>query len=140
LLEYQDRVQIIFSAKQAAAGQTNQAQAAVWQQVTAAQKAAPKKPGYAAYVGHYHDAWLGNVNIFAQGNQLWLKAKRSPRLTGQVLPYDGNTRVVRWRDRSFNADACATFTLNEHGKGASIKMKPISTATDFSYDFQDLDL
>jgi hypothetical protein len=57
-----------------------------------------------------------------------------------VLPYEGSTRVVRWRDRSFNADAFATFTLNEQGRAASIKMKPISTATDFSYDFQDLDL
>jgi hypothetical protein len=41
-----------------------------------------------------------------------------------VLPYDGNIRVVRWRDRSFNADAFATFTLNEQGRAASIKMEP----------------
>jgi hypothetical protein len=57
-----------------------------------------------------------------------------------MLPYDGNTRVVRWRDRSFSADAFAIFTLNEQGRAASIKMKPVSAATDFSYDFQDLDL
>jgi hypothetical protein len=130
----------MFSAKQAAAGQTNQAQAAVWQQVAAAQKAAPKKPNYAAYVGCYHNTWLCDVNIIAQGNQLWLKAKCSPRLTGQVLPYDGNIRVVRWRDRSFSADAFVTFTLNEKGRATSIKMKPISAAADFSCDFQDLDL
>jgi hypothetical protein len=57
-----------------------------------------------------------------------------------VLLYDVNTRVVRWCDRSFDADAFATFTLNEQGRAASIKMKPISTTTDFSYYFQDLDL
>ena len=136
----QDRVQQMADiGKKMAAGNT-QTDAAVWKQVAAAQKAAPKKPDYAAYVGRYHDAWLGDVSIFAQGPQLWLKAKRAPRLTGQLLPYRGNTYVVRWRDRSFNADAFAAFTLDEQGRASSIRMKPVSAATDFSYDFQDLDL
>jgi CubicO group peptidase (beta-lactamase class C family) len=135
-----DRVQQLAEAmKQRSAG-TTQADAAVWQQVAAAQKAAPKKPDHAAYVGHYRDAWLGDVNIFAQGKQLWLKSQRSPRLTGQLLPYGANTYVVRWRDRSFNADAFAAFTLDAQGRASSIKMKPVSAAADFSYDFQDLDL
>ncbi|MEJ7663728.1 MAG: hypothetical protein WKG07_31440 [Hymenobacter sp.] len=47
---------------------------------------------------------------------------------------------MRWKARSMNADAFAAFTLDEGGRAASIKMKPISPATDFSYDFQDLDL
>ncbi|MGI4833632.1 MAG: serine hydrolase [Janthinobacterium lividum] len=136
----QDRVQEMLGTKQAAAGKTDPALAAVWLQVAAAQKNVPKKPDYRAYVGRYHDAWLGDVNIFAQGNQLWLKAKRSPRLTGQVLPYEGSTRVVRWCDRSFNADAFATFTLDAQGRAASLQLKPVSPATDFSYDFQDLNL
>ena len=38
-----------------------------------------------------------------------------------------------------DADAFATFTLDEDGKPTGFKMKPISPATDFSYDFQDLD-
>jgi CubicO group peptidase (beta-lactamase class C family) len=136
----QDRVQEMLGYKQAAAGQTDPALATVWKQVAAAQKAAPKKPDYAAYVGRYHDTWLGDVRVFAQGPQLWLKANRAPRLVGQLLPYRGTTYVVRWRDRGFNADAYAAFTLDERGRAASIKMKPISAATDFSYDFQDLDL
>jgi hypothetical protein len=48
--------------------------------------------------------------------------------------------VVRWKVRSFNADAFATFALDNLGRASSIKLKPISLATDFSYDFQDLDL
>ena len=136
----QDRVQEMLGHQQVAAGQTDQALAAVWKQVAAAQQAAPKKSDYAAYVGHYHDAWFGEVSVFAQGPQLWFKAKRSPRLTGQLLPYRGNTYVVRWRDRSFHADAYAAFTLDAQGRASSIKMKPVSAATDFSYDFQDLDL
>ncbi|MBC6606754.1 serine hydrolase [Hymenobacter sp. BT188] len=135
-----DRVQEMTDIMKTRTAGNTQADEAVWKQVAAAQKAAPKKPNYAAYVGRYNDAWLGDVNIIAQGNQLWLKAKRSPRLTGQLLPYGDNTYVVRWRDRSFNADAFAAFTLDAQGKASSIKMKPVSAATDFSYDFQDLDL
>jgi len=109
-------------------------------QVALAQKAAPKRSNYAPYVGRYHDAWFGDVTLAAQGPQLWLRAARSPRLVGQLLPYRGNTYVVRWRDRSFHADAFATFALDEQGKATSLKMKPVSEETDFSYDFQDLDL
>jgi len=91
-------------------------------------------------VGRYHDAWFGDVLVSQQGQQLWLRAVRAPRLVGQLLPYSGSTYAVRWKARSMNADAFAAFTLDEQGRATSIKMKPISPATDFSYDFQDLDL
>ena len=39
-----------------------------------------------------------------------------------------------------NADALATFTLDQKGKAQSITMKGISEFIDFSFDFQDLDL
>jgi len=113
---------------------------AVWQQVDAAQKAAPKRPSYGAYVGRYHDAWLGDVLVSQQGQQLWMRAVRAPRLVGQLLPYSGSTYAVRWKARSMNADAFAAFALDEQGKATGFKMKPISPTTDFSYDFQDLDL
>jgi hypothetical protein len=91
-------------------------------------------------VGRYHDAWLGDVNVYLQGSQLWLRAVRAPRLVGQVLPYRGSTFAVRWKARSFNADAFATFAFDDQGRATSLKMKAISPATDFSYDFHDLDL
>lgn len=136
----QDRVQEMLGYKQAMASEADKATDDAWKQVALAQKAAPKKANYSAYVGRYHDAWLGDVNVYQQGPQLWLRAVRAPRLLGQVLPYRGTTCVVRWKDRSFNADAFATFTLDDQGRAASLKMRPISPATDFSYDFQDLDL
>ena len=136
----QDRVQQMLGASQGAAAEADKALAAAWQQVALARKAAPIKPDYSAYVGRYHDAWLGDVNVYQQGSQLWLRAVRAPRLLGQMLPYRGNTFAVRWKARSFNADAFATFTLDEMGRASGLKMKPISPATDFSYDFQDLDL
>ena len=135
-----DRVQEMLGYKQAGAAESDKALADTWKQVALAQKAAPKKPDYNAYVGRYHDAWLGDVNIYAQGNQLWLKSVRAPRLVGQLLPYRGSTYVVRWKARSLNADAFAAFALDEQGRAAGLKMKPISELTDFSYDFQDLDL
>jgi CubicO group peptidase (beta-lactamase class C family) len=135
-----DRVQEMIDRLKARNAGADKTTAAVWQQVAAAQKAAPKRPSYGAYVGRYHDVWLGDVLVYQQGPQLWLKAVRAPRLLGQLLPYRGNTYAVRWKARSMNADALAAFTLDEGGRAASIRMKPISPATDFSYDFQDLDL
>ena len=135
-----DRVQEMLGYQQAGAAASDKVTAAAYKQVALTQKAAPKKPDYSAFVGRYHDAWLGDVNLYLQNNQLWLKAVRAPRLLGQVLPYRGNTYVVRWKDRSFNADAYASFALDEMGHASGLKMKPISSDTDFSYDFQDLDL
>jgi len=39
-----------------------------------------------------------------------------------------------------DADAYVIFGLDERGIATRIKMKPVSPLTDFSYDFQDLDL
>jgi CubicO group peptidase (beta-lactamase class C family) len=136
-----DRVQEAVDGMKARANGADQATIAAFKQVAVAQKAAARQPlNQAAYAGRYHDAWLGDVTIYSQGTQLWLKAKHSPRLLGQLLPYRGSTYVVRWKDRSFNADAFAAFALDEQGRATGFKMKPISPATDFSYDFQDLDL
>jgi hypothetical protein len=38
------------------------------------------------------------------------------------------------------ADAFATFSVDDKGKAQGIKMKGVSPDIDFSYDFQDLDL
>ncbi len=47
--------------------------------------------------------------------------------------------MAKWADRSLEADAFVMFGLDYEGKPATIKMKPISPLTDFSYDFQDMD-
>ncbi len=57
-----------------------------------------------------------------------------------MLNYTGNTFIVRWDDRSMDADAFAVFSLDKHGKPQLIKMEAISPLTDFSYDFHDLNL
>jgi CubicO group peptidase (beta-lactamase class C family) len=94
----------------------------------------------ANYVGTYRDAWFGDVVISVKDGKPWFDSRRSPKLTGELFPYKGNTFIAKWRDRSMNADAFVLFDLDEKGLGAAIKMKPVSPLTDFSYDFQDLDL
>jgi hypothetical protein len=49
-----------------------------------------------------------------------------------------DTFVVRWRDRALRADAFVTFALAPDGSVAQAKMRAVSPATDFSFDFQDL--
>jgi len=91
------------------------------------------------YTGTYHDNWLGDVIISFKNRSLWIAAKRSPQLRGQLLLYEGNIFVIKWANRSMGADAFAQFEFDENKKATGLKLKAISPATDFSFDFQDLD-
>lgn len=90
--------------------------------------------------GIYTDPWFGEVEISEKEGQLWFASKRSPRLSGPMHYYKGNTYVVRWTDRSMDADAYLVFSLDTEGRASGIKVSAISPLTDFSFDFQDLDL
>jgi len=92
------------------------------------------------FVGIYQDDWFGKIKIFIKGNNLFFQSLRSPKLNGEMFYYKGNTFVVKWTIRSFDADAFANFDLDFQGVPNRIKMKAISPLTDFSYDFRDLDL
>ena len=91
------------------------------------------------FTGTYSDKWFGDVTIKEQNAKLWFTSMRSPRLKGELLSYKGNTFIVKWNDRSFDADAYVKFTTDNDGKATGMKMESISPLTDFSYDFQDLD-
>ena len=98
------------------------------------------RPDLSLYMGTYRDPWLGQVVISMKNGKPWFDSKRSPKLTGELLPYKGNSFIVKWNDRSMDADAYVVFSLDERGVATGIRMRPISPLTDFSYDFQDLDL
>ncbi len=123
----------------ASQGNADKVVADVWKQVDARQHDGPKID-IAPFAGTYHDVWLGDAIISVKDGQLWFSAKRSPKLTGVMLPYKGNTFVIKWNYRSFEADAFAMFSFDENGNPLGLKLKPISPLTDFSFDFQDLDL
>jgi len=126
-----------FQAKQAAVGRRGAAGVAGSRQGVVGSGAV--LPDWSMYLGKYKDVWLGEVVISLKNGKLWFDSKRSPKLTGELLPYKGNSFVVKWIDRSMDADAYVIFSLDERGLASGITMKPISPLTDFSYDFQDLD-
>jgi CubicO group peptidase (beta-lactamase class C family) len=92
------------------------------------------------FVGTYNDKWFGNITITKKEAGLWMASAKSPRLNGYVSHYKSNTFIVRWTDRSFDADAYVMFSLDKNGKADGFKMESISPLTDFSFDFQDLDM
>jgi hypothetical protein len=112
----------------------------IWREIEMVQKSGKEKPDINLFTGTYRDVWFGDVVISVKNGKPWFDSKRSPKLTGEIFYYKGNTFVVKWRDRSMDADAYLNFSLDENGKGSGIKMRAISPLTDFSYDFHDLDL
>lgn len=108
--------------------------------VEAYKKDKSAKPSPEQFLGTYHDAWFGDVALVKENKGYRIICKSSGRLKGELLPYSKDTFVVKWDDRSYDADAFFTLTFDEKGKAVSAKMKPISDVTDFSFDFEDLDL
>ncbi|RZJ29911.1 MAG: DUF3471 domain-containing protein [Chryseobacterium sp.] len=92
------------------------------------------------FIGWYKDEWFGTVEVSKMGKGYRIISKSSPRLKGDLIPYSANSFVVKWDDRSYDADVFFTLNFDENGKAVSAKMKPISDVTDFSFDFEDLDL
>jgi CubicO group peptidase (beta-lactamase class C family) len=91
------------------------------------------------FAGNYRDNWFGQVVLKLENGKLIFTSVRSPRLSGEMFFYKGNTFVVRWFERTFDADAFVNFSLDFEGRPITFKMKAISPLTDFSYDFHDLD-
>ncbi|MEN6559515.1 MAG: serine hydrolase [Acidobacteriota bacterium] len=94
----------------------------------------------AKYAGTYTDAWYGDVVLAEQNGRLVLRFTRTPALVGDLEHWQHDTFVVRWRDRELRADAYITFALNPDGSVERARMEAVSPETDFSYDFQDLEL
>ncbi len=111
----------------------------IWKEIEAQQKIS-SPPDAGNFIGTYNDKWFGDVVISQKNGRLWFDSKRSFLLSGEIFYYKGNTFIVKWNDRSMDADAYVMFSLDNNGKASAIKMNPISPLTDFSFDFQDLDL
>lgn len=112
----------------------------IWAKVEANRSKTGAPVDHSTYAGTYSDKWFGDVVIAKEGGKLHFRAVKSPKLRGEMLYYTGNTFIVKWDDRSMDADAYAVFTLDKDGKAAGFTMEAISPLTDFSYDFHDLSL
>ena len=106
----------------------------------AASRDAASKPSLplAKYAGTYRDAWYGDVTIAEEGGRLVMRFSHTPSLIGDLEHWQHDTFVARWRDRELRADAYVTFALNPDGSIDQVRMRAVSPATDFSFDFQDL--
>jgi CubicO group peptidase (beta-lactamase class C family) len=108
------------------------------------QKARAKNPKLdlpqASYAGTFKDPWYGDVIVTNEGGKLRMRFSKTRQLVGTMTPWQHNSFVVNWDDRTLNADAFATYTLDADGKITELRMEPISPLTDFSFDFQDLRL
>jgi hypothetical protein len=109
---------------------------------SAAARDASSKPSLppAKYAGVYTDAWYGDVAIEEAGGKLVMRFSKTAALIGDLEHWQYDTFIVRWRDRELRADAYVTFALNPDGSIERVRMEAVSPETDFSYDFQDLDL
>lgn len=110
----------------------------VWAKVEAQRAKEDIQVNNSLYAGTYSDLWFGDIVISEVNGRLRFNAVRSPRLRGDMMHYTGNTFIVRWDDRSMEADAFAVFALDRDGKPSVITMEAVSPLTDFSYDFHDL--
>ena len=120
------------------ASEANAVEAKIWATVAAANTAIIDNKNY---TGLYKDPWFGNIEIYEKDQQLWFRSLRSPKLSGPMQFYRANTFVVKWPASGLtDADAFVMFQLDEEGKAQGFKMKGISPAIDFSFDFQDLHL
>jgi len=112
----------------------------IWARVEANRSKTRAAVDYSTYAGSYNDTWFGDIVISEESGRLRFRSVKSPKLRGDMLYYTGNTFIVKWDDRSMDADAWAVFTLDKEGKAAGFTMAAISPLTDFSYDFHDLNL
>jgi CubicO group peptidase (beta-lactamase class C family) len=127
-----------YTARMARADSINAAE----NKATAAARDSASRPSLplASYAATYEDPWYGTVTVSLQGGGLVMTFDRTPSLVGDMVHWQYDTWLVKWRDRELRADAFVTFTLDEAGKVAGATMKPASPEVDFSFDFQDLHL
>ncbi|MBN2355584.1 serine hydrolase [candidate division KSB1 bacterium] len=90
------------------------------------------------YAGTYKDPWYGTMVLSLKKDRLLLQFSNTPSLVGDLEHWQYDTFIVRWHDRELRADAFVTFALHPDGSIDQVKMAPVSSATDFSFDFKDL--
>lgn len=133
-----DRIQEYYTRAQKDLQDAKQVTDKIWKDINAASNS-QDKIDLKSYTGTFQDAWFGKIEISINNGQLYFKALKSAKLCGYMSFYRGTTFVVKWEDRSLDADAFVNFSLNFNGEPSQVKMRPISPLTDFSFDFQDLD-
>jgi CubicO group peptidase (beta-lactamase class C family) len=90
------------------------------------------------YAGTYTDPWYGDMTITLQDGKLRISMTHTPALQGTLEYWQYGSFIARWSDPELRADAFVVFSLAPEGRIEQVKMKAVSSETDFSFDFQDL--
>eukprot|EP01104_Vermistella_antarctica_P014666 TRINITY_DN4662_c0_g1_i1.p1 TRINITY_DN4662_c0_g1~~TRINITY_DN4662_c0_g1_i1.p1 ORF type:complete len:303 (-),score=56.99 TRINITY_DN4662_c0_g1_i1:145-984(-) len=113
-------------------------------------------------LGVYEDVWYGEVEVHTKSGpchrtdgdvagadenadcgEIYIRFRPCPGLDGTLEHFQLMTWIVRWRDRSLNADAFISFAVDDTKTPPAIThatMKAVSPSTDFSFDFHHLRL
>jgi hypothetical protein len=102
-----------------------------------------RDPASQDYLGDYDDPWLGRfiieVSTKNKDTSLQIRSLRVEKFVGTLFKQTRDKLLIRWHDRSLEADAIISFKRNSAGEISGMTMTPESKDIDFSYDFQDLD-
>lgn len=93
-----------------------------------------------AYVGTYHDAWYGKVEVTARDDKLWVSFAHTELLQGTLEHYNGDTFVIRWHEPLLEADAFIDFAADRNNRVKGATIQAVAPFTDFSFDFHNLKL
>jgi len=135
-----DRVAEVYANYSHSLNQADEVTAEVWKQVEANHRNGLNFPGWEKLAGRYRDDWFGEVVLTPENGQLRFNSLKSPKISGKLYHFRGDTFAARWFDETLNADALVQFRFDILGKVEGMRMKAISPLTDFSFDFHDLDL
>jgi CubicO group peptidase (beta-lactamase class C family) len=138
-VKQKDRIKIYNDNRLANEKEADSIVAKTWANIEEVKKLKSATANLKNYVGTFTDSWFGQVSISQQNGQLFFAAHNSPKLKGPITYYKNNTFIVKWNDRSLDADAFIKFELDKNGNAKGFKLEAISPLTDFSFDFQDLD-
>ena len=97
-------------------------------------------PDLNAFAGVYRDPWFGDVQIALQGQQLFFRSVKSPKLSGPMSYVALDTFKVVWVDRTVESDAFLRFGPDEDSGELRIWMSREKQFSERSLDFQDLRL
>ncbi|MBK5193978.1 MAG: serine hydrolase, partial [Flavobacteriaceae bacterium] len=119
--------------------QADEEVARVWKDIEAQQKNNKFTVNSEMYTGTFNDLWFGKVTIAKKDGKLYFESENISDFKGEMIFHKGNTFIVKWNDKTLNADAFVIFSLNKEARADGFKMEAVSPMTDFSFDFQDLD-
>ncbi|HEV8408286.1 MAG TPA: serine hydrolase [Sphingomicrobium sp.] len=89
------------------------------------------------YVGDYTDPWYGTIKVRQSSGGLTIDFPHSTGMGGALTHYQYDTFKTKpaldWVEPAY-----VTFSIDGNGKVDRVTMKPVSPASDFSWDYQDL--